>query len=142
MTTKQYLSRFQRINQEIDGDLAEIFRLKSMAMSITVAQKEVNVQSSGDKDRLGAAMAKIVDLENEINEKIDGMQISRDKMINQLKEIENEMEYSVLYDRYIKNLTFDKIATARNYSLRHILRVHGNALRSFEKKFGHLYLKK
>lgn len=142
MTTKQYLSRFQRINQEIDGNLAEIFRLKTMAMSITVAQKDVNVQSSGDPDKMASAVAKIVDLEREINEKIDGMKVSREKMISQISQIDNDMEYTVLYQHYIQNLTFEKIADNNNYSVRHIFRVHGNALQSFEKKFGNLYLDK
>lgn len=142
MTTKQYLSRFQRINQEIDGNLAEIFRLKTMAMSITVAQKDVNVQSSGESDRMASAVAKIVDLEREIDEKIDGMKVSREKMISQIAQIDNDMEYTVLYQHYIQNLTFEKIAENSNYSIRHIFRVHGNALQSFEQKFGNLYLDK
>lgn len=142
MTTKQYLSRFHRINQEIDGNLAEIFRLKTMAMSITVAQKDVNVQSSGESDRMASAVAKIVDLEREIDEKIDGMKVSREKMISQIAQIDNDMEYTVLYQHYIQNLTFEKIAENSNYSIRHIFRVHGNALQSFEQKFGNLYLDK
>lgn len=70
MDTKTYLQQIERLDRKIQNKFSEIAQLKTMATSITVAQKDVNVQTSSDKDRMGSAVAKIVDLETEANEMI------------------------------------------------------------------------
>jgi DNA-directed RNA polymerase specialized sigma subunit len=52
------------------------------------------------------------------------------------------MHYEVLFSYYVEGLTFEKIAAKIDYSFRQILRLHGQALVAFEKKYGHTYQKK
>lgn len=63
MTTKTYLEQIERLDRMIQNKLSEISQLKHIAMSITIEPKEVNVQVSSDKDKIGTAIAKIIDLE-------------------------------------------------------------------------------
>lgn len=140
MTTKQYLNQIHRIDQIINNKLSEIYQLKNMVCSISVSTDSDRVQTSSDKDRLGNAIAKIVDLENEVNECIDEFAEKRRKIISQIDSIESQMQYQVLFSRYIERKTFEKIADDNDYSVRQILRIHGEALAQFEKSFGEEYL--
>lgn len=140
MTTKQYLNQIARINRMINNKLAEIYQLKTMVCSISVSANEDKVQSSSDKDKLGSAVAKIVDLENEINKAIDIYVDKKERIVSQIDSIKDIMEYQVLFSRYIEHKTFEQIAEDNDYSVRQILRIHGNALVEFEKKFGQEYL--
>ena len=140
MTTKQYLNQVHRIDQIINNKLSEIYQLKNLACSISVSSDSDRVQTSSDQDPLGNAVAKIVDLENEVNDCIDHFSEKRRKIIMQIDSIENQMQYQVLFSRYIERKTFEKIADDNGYSVRQILRIHGEALLQFEKSFGHEYL--
>ena len=140
MTTKQYLNQIDRINRMINNKLAEIYQLKTMVCSISVSANEDKVQSSSDKDKLGSAVAKIVDLENEINKAIDIYVDKKERIVSQIDSVKDIMEYQVLFSRYIEHKTFEQIAEDNDYSVRQILRIHGNALVEFEKKFGQEYL--
>ena len=84
MTTKQYLGQIDRYNKIISNKLSEIYQLKSLACSISVSADKEKIQTSSDKDRLGAAVAKIVDLESEINSTIDTFLEKRKKIIMQV----------------------------------------------------------
>lgn len=140
MTTKQYLGQIDRYNKIISNKLSEIYQLKSLACSISVSVDNEKIQTSSDKDRLGAAVAKIVDLENEINSTIDSFLEKRGKIIMQIDSMESVIYYQVLFSRYIEQETFEKIAEETEYSLRQILRIHGRALSEFEKLYGAEYL--
>ena len=140
MTTKQYLNQIDRINRMVNNKLAEIYQLKTMVCSISVSANEDKVQSSSGKDKLGSAVAKIVDLENEINNAIDVYVEKKDRIVSQIDSIKDIMEYQVLFSRYIERKTFEQIAEDNDYSVRQILRIHGNALVEFEKNFGQEYL--
>lgn len=140
MTTKQYLNQIHRIDRVINNKLSEIYQLKNLACSISVSSDSDRVQTSPDQDPLGSAVAKIVDLENEVNDCIDEFSEKRRKIITQIDSIEDQMQYQVLFSRYIERKTFEKIADDNEYSVRQILRIHGEALLQFEKSFGHEYL--
>ena len=68
MDTKTYLQQIERLDRKIQNKFSEIEQLKTMATSISVAQKDINVQTLANKDRMGSAVSKIVDLESEANE--------------------------------------------------------------------------
>lgn len=140
MTTKQYLNQIDRANKTINNKLSEVYQLKQIVCSISVSVSDDRVQSSGSKDKLGDAVSKIIDLENEINTIIDGFMDKKQKIVNQIENIEDNMQYQVLFSRYIEGKTFESIAEETNYSVRQILRIHGNALVEFEKEFGCFYL--
>ena len=124
----------------INNKLAEIYQLKTMVCSISVSMNEDKVQTSQGNDILGNSVAKIIDLENEINKAIDAYVDKKERIISQIDSIQEIMEYQVLFSRYIEFFTFEQIAADNNYSVRQILRIHGNALVEFEKKFGQEYL--
>lgn len=140
MTTKQYLSQISVYDKRINTKLSEIFKLRTLLQSITVCSKEDVVQTSGSKDKLGDSIAKIVDLENEINDLVDEMVGTRKFIIEQIENMENYNENNVLYLKYVLGMSFEEVAESMNYSVRQVIRIHGYALSNFEKKYGKNYI--
>ena len=140
MTTKSYLSQIERLDRMIQNKLSEIYQLKTMACSVTVSNDGERVQNSGDKDRMGTTVAKIVDLERETDELVDGFVEKRKRIVGQIDSIENVDYYHVLSMRYIARDTFETIAEKTNWSIRKVFILHGKALLEFEKMYGSEYL--
>ncbi|MCU6748035.1 hypothetical protein OCV51_10295 [Faecalicatena acetigenes] len=141
MDTKTYLQQIERLDRKIQNKFSEIAQLKTMATSITVAQKDVNVQTSSDKDRMGSAVAKIVDLEIETNEMICEYIQKRGMIIQQIDAISDTNMYHILFNRYVMMKDLGTIAVEIGYSFKQVCRIHGNALKEFEKMYGEVYLK-
>lgn len=141
MTTKQYLNQIDKYNKIINNKLSEIYQLKTMICSISLLTDTDKVQTSSDKDKLGSTVAKIVDLENEIDKIIDGFIEKRTRIIFQIDSMENAVHYQILFSRYIEQKTFERIAEVTGYSVRQVLRLHNNAIKTFENKYGAEYLK-
>lgn len=140
MTTKTYLSQIERLDKMIQNKLSEIYRLKTMACSVSVSSESEKVQTSPDKDRLGSTVSKIVDLEKETDALVDSFIEKRKHIIEQIDGMEDIRMYNVLSARYVNGKNFDEIAKEMSYSRMQINRIHGNSLVEFEKKYGKEYL--
>lgn len=141
MTTKSYLEQIERLDRMIQNKLSEINQLKHMAVSITISPKEVNVQISPDNDKMGNAVAKIIDLEKETDKLVDEYIDKRKHIIEQIDSIGDTNMYHVLSERYISRKELSVIAVEMGYSFKQICRIHGNALVEFERLYGKEYLK-
>ena len=140
MDTKQYLQQIERLDKMIQNKLSEIYRLKTMACSVTVSNDSERVQTSSDKDRLGSTVAKIVDLEKETDRLVDSFVEKRKRIVEQIDSIDNIDYYNVLSMRYVSRDTFESIAEKTNWSIRKVFTLHGKALLDFEARYGKEYL--
>ena len=142
MNTKEYLSQVERYNMQINNNIAEISRLRLLATSISVATDKENISASGNKDKLGGIVAKIVDLEHETNELIDDYINKRNHIIEQINAMKNNKYYDVLTLRFVNGFKINQIADELLYSEDSIKRIQREAMNVFEKMFGQEYLKK
>lgn len=140
MDTKSYLNQISLLDRKINNKLSELSQLKDLACSLSAVENKERVKSSPDFDLIGKKYAKIDELERTINNLVDEFVDKKAKIISQIDGIEQECYYQVLFARYIEKKTFEKIADEMNYSFRNITRIHGKALREFEKKYGQEYL--
>nr|DAE65826.1 MAG TPA: Protein of unknown function (DUF1492) [Bacteriophage sp.] len=140
MKTKDYLSQVSRLNKMINNKLSEISQLRELSVSISAIGNDEKVQTSPNFDKIGTAIAKIDELENNLDKMIDEYLVKRERIIAQIDTMEEESVYQILFSRYIEKKTFEKIATEMEYSWRQIVRLHGKALQQFEKKYGEEYL--
>ena len=140
MKTKDYLSQVSRLNKMINNKLSEIHQLRELSVSISAIGNDERVQTSPNFDKIGSAIAKIDELENNLDKMIDEYLVKRERIIAQIDTMEEESVYQILFSRYIEKKTFEKIATEMKYSWRQIVRLHGKALQQFEKKYGEEYL--
>lgn len=141
MKTQDYLKQIERLDRMIQNKLSEINQLKHIATSMTIAPKEVNVQVSSDKDRIGTAVAKLLDLEKEADRLVNDYIDKRKRIIEQIDSIEDTNMYHVLSERYIMRKDLSVIAVEMGYSFKQVCRIHGNALVEFERLYGKEYLK-
>nr|DAR53010.1 MAG TPA: Protein of unknown function (DUF1492) [Bacteriophage sp.] len=140
MTTKEYLGQISRLNRMINNKLTEIAQLKDMAVSISAPQSGERVQTTPNFDKIGTKYAKIDEMERKIDGMVDELVDKKEKIIQQIDSMEDENTYNILFARYIEKKTFEVIATEMKYSWRQVVRLHGNALKQFEKKYGEGYL--
>ena len=142
METKQYLMQISKLDKLIKNKLCEISQLKELSISVSAIKSGDKIQKTPDFDKIGNFYCKIEFLENNLNALIDEYVDKKEKIISQIDSMEDEIYYEVLFERYIQKKTFERIAADMNYSFRNITRVHGKALKAFEKKYGYLYLEK
>lgn len=140
MKTQDYLKQIERIDRMIQNKLSEISQIRDIATSITIMPKDIHVQTSIDKDRMGSAIAKLVDLEKEIDCLIDEYVGKKKKIIKQIDNICDTNMYHVLSKRYVARKELGVIAIEMGYSFKQICRIHGNALIEFERMYGNEYL--
>lgn len=140
MTTKEYLGQISRLNRMINNKLTEIAQLKDMAVSISASQSGERVQTTPNFDKIGTKYAKIDEMERKIDGMVDEFVDKKEKIIQQIDSMEDENTYNILFARYIEKKTFEVIATEMKYSWRQVVRLHGTALKQFEKKYGEGYL--
>ncbi len=140
MTTKEYLGQISRLNRMINNKLTEIAQLKDMAASISAPQSGERVQTTPNFDKIGTRYAKIDEMERKIDGMVDELVDKKEKIIHQIDSMEDENTYNILFARYIEKKTFEVIATEMKYSWRQVVRLHGTALKQFEKKYGEGYL--
>lgn len=124
----------------INNKLTEIAQLKDMAASISAPQSGERVQTTPNFDKIGTKYAKIDEMERKIDGMVDELVDKKEKIIQQIDSMEDENTYNILFARYIEKKTFEVIATEMKYSWRQVIRLHGTALKQFEKKYGEGYL--
>lgn len=136
METREYLGLIIRYDRMVENKLLDIEKMRTMVTSTSVSQKDVNVQTSTDKDKIGSIVTKIVQLEKETDELID----KRFDIVRKIEKMPNLNEYDVLIQKYvlkkqIKELELDNASTYKQK-----LRFLKKAEKSFEELYGKEYL--
>lgn len=130
---KEYLSQIAKYNAMIDSKLSEIDRLYAMVTRITPTMKQDVVSGGGESDKLANAVAKIVDLKNEVNREVDYLVDLKREVARKLEGLKKPNHYKVLHLKYISLMTWDAIAAEMDYCKRNVQILHGNALQEFAK---------
>lgn len=125
---KAYLQQVERYENLITAKLEEMDRLRALTKKITSSWKDDVVSSSGSKDKLGDAIAKIVDLQTEINNTIDEFVDRKREVSSVLERIENANQLAVLTKKYLLFETLEQIAVEMNMTYRNVCYIHGEAL--------------
>ena len=133
MNAKEYLNRYRHINSYIDCKLEQIAQLRELATRISptaMFDKNGNVS-----DKVGRTVAKIVDLEHEIDVEIDKLIGIREEITGTISQIENIDIRTVLEYRYINGWSWRRIAAKMHYSEDHVAcYLHRKALHEIEKR--------
>ena len=130
---KEYLERIKMMDAIVDSKLEELAMLKSMVKRIPPVMNTTGGGAAGNQDKMSETIAKIVDLQEEINRDVD-MVVNLKKDANELlAKIKRPEYYQVLHKRYVLFKSFEQIAMEMKYSYRGICYVHGRALQAFGK---------
>ncbi len=96
MNTKTYLNQISRLDKMIQNKLSEIYRLKTIACSVTVSTDKEAVDVSSDKDKLGSTVTKIVDLEKDTDRLVDEFMRKRNHIIKTVSIRLNRLQVGLL----------------------------------------------
>lgn len=133
MTAEEFLEQIERADRVIDNKLSEVYRLRCLATSVTVPTDREAIQTSGVSDKVGSIVAKIIDLENEINDLIDEYIDIRQSCIKVIESLPDSLMYAIIHKHYVQYKTFVEIAEEENYTYQWILRVHNKALKEISE---------
>ena len=127
---KAYLTQVELYDTHINNKLEELQRLKEFTRQITSTLKKDVVSTSGKQDKLGDAIAKIVDLENEINEAIDAYIDKRREVVSLIEKLNEPDQVLVLHKKYCEYKSWSQIARETHMTERNAQYIHGRALQS------------
>ena len=128
-TAKKTLQSVRILDIRIDAKIAEIAQLKDMVTKVTPTLTGVTIPS-GNSDKIGDAVSRIVDLQNEINADIDAYVDAKRSVSGILDRITDADQLQVLNKRYIQYKQWETIATDMNMTLRNVHYIHGSALKT------------
>lgn len=131
MKAKDYLQQIRKCDRRIENRLSMLKTLHDLATSVTSAMKDTPVQGGGASDKVGNAVTSIVCLENEINAEVDRFVDLKREAMGAIDKL--DPPYScILYKRYFEYKTWEQIAVELNFCFRHVVRLHGVALKMLE----------
>lgn len=129
---KAYLGRIELYDAHINNRLTDLAELQTLVTKITSTISPVCVSGSGNKDRLGDAVAKIIDMQDEINQKIDKFIELKKEISALIEQIQDADQVKVLHMRYFEYMPWEQIACEMNYSYRNVCYIHGKALQAVD----------
>ena len=134
MTAKEYLRQLKYLDNRINAKLLEREQIRTIAEKTTVSLYE-KVQTSSSGTQMDDVVVRLVELEELINKDIDKLVELREEAGNKINRISNDKYKIVLSMYYLSNKTFEEVAELTNMSFRWIHKLHGRALKEFEKIF-------
>ena len=133
---KAYLQQVRLYDAHINNKLDELSQLKDMVYHITPILREDRVSGGGGQDRLGNTVAKIVDLEAEINRAVDAFIDKKREVSKTIEQIQNPDQVQVLHKRYFEYMTWEQIACDMHMTYRNVCYIHGRALQAVAEVIG------
>ena len=136
MSTKDYLSQAYRIDQRINSKLAQVMSLRDLLGKATGTLSGAPKAATPNPHSMEDTIAKMVDLENEINEDIDALVDLKAEIMRRIKRVENTDYQTILELRYLCFKRWEEVSIELGYSMQHLFRLHDEALEtvSFPKR--------
>ena len=132
MTPKEFLRQYSDAEKSIRIKMAKIQQLRELAVKVTQAFGEIPVQSSS-QDAKSKIMDSVIDEEKEIAKAVQG-KIETGRLVRKkIESLESEKLRRVLECRYINDWAWAKTAEELDYDIRHVIRLHGEALEKFKE---------
>ena len=130
---KDQLSQIKKTDRLVDRLLATTQTLRASLISQSYELQPDRVQTSGPKDRLAETFARIDELEQKINARIDDLIRLKEDTLKVIYQIPDKDQQNVLIARYVQGERWEKIAVDLNFSIAQVYRLHDKALVNFGK---------
>ena len=131
MTAKEYLGQAYRLDQRINSKLEQVLSLRELTTKATATMSDMPGGGSRDVYKMQDIIGKIVDLENEINADIDRLVDLKREMVVAIKAVADPESQTLLELRYLCFKSWEEIAIALGYGVRHVYKLHTASLETF-----------
>ena len=132
MEPKEYLNQIRYIDKDIQSRIQEKSQLRSSIELKTTSFNDNKVQET-QAGRFDDKYAKYIEVSETINAKIDELINLKMRVSNEIDQLDKSEHRILLRMRYINLQSFEEIAVGMSYNIRHIHRIHGDALSEFGK---------
>jgi hypothetical protein len=128
MTIKEYLSQARYLDMRINSKIQQVASLNELATKCTVTLTGMPRNPNHSTSTMADAVAKIVDLQAEINRDIDALVDLKTEITGVIKAVSNPEYQTILEKRYLCFLSWEQISVDMNYSMQYTFRMHDRAL--------------
>ena len=133
MTAKEYLNQIRMLDIKINEGIEELEQLKAMATKVTAALGDEVVSSSKNPDKMTDVIAKIINLQMDLNRAVDKYVDIKAEAVELLSQVENPTHYKILHSRYVLFKKWEQIACEIGFTYQWTNELHDVALLEFEK---------
>ena len=141
MTAKQYLQRYKSLKCRFLTTCEQIKSIESDVIHIKSPGFDERVTSSPKSDPIGDMVCDLEQKKGKLGLKMFECQAEMlmiQKQVDVFEEVNNDY-YIILLFRYILFRDWQSICDTLHLSRSHANKLHGDALKEFDKKFGKLY---
>lgn len=135
MTGKEYLEQLTEADNAIRRKRQRLETLRTVATNLSIEYESEAVQRTRVLSPLENIMAKIIDLEREIETDVNFLVDLKAEAWEQLDRLTDERYKQLLWLKYAERKTWKEIGTALEYTDRYARMLQPHALRSFEQVF-------
>ena len=130
---KEYFAQIRKTDRLIQRLTDTVNTLRSSLTSQNYELKSDKVQTSGPKNTLEETITKIIDLEADINRRIDELVSMKQEAFTMINRIPDLDQQNILIGRYIQLKKWEDISEELNYSMQWVFELHGKGLLAFAK---------
>lgn len=127
MSTKEWLSRAWKIDNEITALERELLSARERMLSVTAHYSDIKVQTS-KSNKAEDATLKYIEYNAKIEKKIDELYAVKCEIFDAISKVDNPTYRTLLTLRYLQFMTWEKIAEEMHIDGRHIYKLHNKAL--------------
>ena len=135
MNAKEFFQWNYYLEQRINSRLRRLSDLRQLAGQVTSSLGREAVSGSADVHKLDGTIAKIVDMEREINEEIDRLVDAKRESMAVIRQVKHPDQQLVLELRYLDFKSWPAIAEEMGLSPRWVQTLHERALAAVENIF-------
>ena len=125
---KAYLSRYRAAKWKCAALERAIREAFEDATNITVALKEVCVQTSGGGERMANSVVNAIDATAVLEEQRQAAQKIMREIMEAIQSVPDDVQQTVLIEKYINGRTLADIQNDIHYEKRNTIIIHGRAL--------------
>ena len=134
MKAKEYLLQIEVLQAKIEQKQQRAKEYRDLAMcSGGFDYSKERVQTSNLGGQIENPVIRYVALEAEINENIQMLQLRKDKITDEIHNLDNANHIKILFKRYVECKNLGQVAKEMNFAYQYIRAMHGEALKEFEK---------
>lgn len=134
LTPKEYLQQVYKLDEEVSSLLNEYEKSEKITLSASKL-KQVMADSNKISNPTEDTFFQRIEYSSDLLYKTDCLVNLKIQISNEIDQIQDRILRILLRERYISSKSWKDIAVVLNYDLRHIHRLHKEALEEFEIMF-------
>ncbi len=132
MNAKEYLSQARYLDARINAKIKQVESLNALATSATSVLTGMPHSPNKATSKMADIVAKIVDLQAEINRDIDELVDLKKEIAALIKAVDLPDQQTILEKRYLCFQSWEQIAVDMGFSMHYLYKVHNSALEKCE----------